>query len=1110
MDAICFLTGRAGQVLPEIIRRIGVQHHAHERVLLLVPEQYTLQAERELVEQLNLPGFLDLDVLSPTRLRRRIRESGGQDPLPPLDARGRSMALSQALVNCQDSLRYYRRVAAMPGLPDKVSSLLSDMAGAGMDASGLHELSQTVSSAATSAKLNDLATIWQAYDELLAGRFADETAQQEESRRRLALSGVVTDAHLWVYGFDVLPQPLCELLCVAAPLTRSLTVTMTMDGESAADGRIFLTQRKSVGRLMALLEERQLPCLWERIATPVPGRDAALAYLESKLFARQAAPFTGDASAVSIHLSATPFAEASYAAQTLRQWHAAGIPWSRMAIALSGSASTALAMTLKAANIPHYMARKDTVLRHGLCRMLLAALHAACESFRQEDVLEFARSGYAPITDAEAMLLENYALENGVHRDKWLRAFTRGKTAQEMEPLRQRLTAPLIRLRDGLRSAKTATESLTAIYGIMEDTGAYTKLLEQEQALLSRGMAAEAAQNRQVWQLVLDLLDQLHALLGQRRAPMKDVARFVASGLAGASVSSLPPVRDTVMVGEAGHLMPGALDALLVMGLQDGVLASEMDSLLSDSERESLSAQMKRSIGITMAEQSALRLSDFYRTLSLPRRYLTLTFSGGAQDGTALRPASLIADVRRLLPKAAFSGGIAAAEDDLPLAPLPALEGLSLRLRAMADGRESDMDETWRDALRYLWHSPAYAALTKQMLAALDARIAPKRLSVKDATLLFGQDTVSISRLEEFAGCPYRHFVDYGLKPIERREYAFEADERGTFFHEALREYATLASAMPQWPNVDDAVIDHMMDQILSPLTQAWENGPLTDDAMGRQLGRGYLRTIRRAAKMFTEHSRNSRFTTWGAEVAFGQEGGLPPLVLTLPDGRKIALRGVIDRIDRFEGDHGVYLRVVDYKSSRHALTPVRMWYGLQLQLLLYLKAASQGVPGSTPAGAFYFTVRDPQVDTPEDLKAAAEQAIARELRLKGVVLADSEVVDAMDHDQPGFSIEKVFNQDGTPAARASAVNLEQMHDLLAHAEKTASRLAQEIRSGVLDVSPAEVDGASECVYCAYAAICRRDPHLPGGESRQLPQMEKQEFLECLANEESTDLSHPD
>lgn len=217
---------------------------------------------------------------------------------------------------------------------------------------------------------------------------------------------------------------------------------------------------------------------------------------------------------------------------------------------------------------------------------------------------------------------------------------------------------------------------------------------------------------------------------------------------------------------------------------------------------------------------------------------------------------------------------------------------------------------------------------------------------------------------------------------------------------------------------------------------------------------------MKRAAWLFTRHMRNSRFTTQGTEVAFGEPGGLPPVMLELSDGSRVALRARSTGLTATKGTRAVYLRVVDYKSSAQRLEPSRMWYGLQLQLLLYLKAATAAGAGE-PAGAFYFTVSDPMCDSVQDLKAAAEAAIAKELRLKGVVLADAEVISAMDAEEPGFSVEKVFNADGTVSRNATAVDREEMGALLRHAQKLAAELAGQIRGGRI-ARPARGPGGME------------------------------------------------
>lgn len=1100
MHTVRILGGRAGQVFPWLMEEVGRLRAEGCRTLLLVPEQYTLQAERELIRALALPGLMDVEVLSPSRLRRHIREKGGRSSLAPLDDRGRSMALMRSLSLCGEELGYYRRVSTLPGLPDKLSTLLADLQRAGVTPDELADHAASLPPGATAAKERDLALIWQTYNALLAGRFADDAAQQDDMLRRLIPSGVVQDAAVLVYGFDVLPHPFCELLSLCATVARQVTVTLTMDAREAADGRIFLTQRHSAAELIRCLEARQVPHELRYLPhRELTHRQPALRHLEQHLFTRREAPYAGDASAISLHAAANPFAEASHAAQLLHRWHEAGIPWGRMAVALADpSLDSVVGVTLQAAGVPHYLARKDNALRHGLCRFLIGALRCVSGGYARQDVLDVARSGFSPLSDAEALPLENYALENGITRRKWLQPFTRGPQAESMEPLRRRLIDPLERLHDALVAARTASASATAVVQLLEDVGAYDRLLAREEQLLRRDLQAEAATNRQVWQLVMDLLDQLHTLLGESRAPLRELARYVESGLTGARISALPPMPDTVMIGEAGHLMTGEVDALIVLGLQDGVLASSMDSLISESERAQLCDAMHRAIGMTRQEQSALRQADFYRTLALPSQLLALSCSTGSQDGAALRPASLLHDVQQLFPALTMTGGVTAdGSDEAPLSPLTALDGLALRLRALADGKATDLDERWQNALRWLWQSERWHGRLQQVITSLTARPALPRLTPEQTRRLFQQDTVSISRLEKFAACPYRHFVDYGLKPVKRRDFVFEADERGSFFHDALHGYATLAAALPHWPHIDEDEVERLMDQVLSPMEAAWEGGPLREDAMGRQLGQSYLRTVRRAAWLFTRHLQNSNFTVQGAEVAFGVEGGLPPVVLRLPDGRQVALQGIIDRIDRYDGDDGLYLRVVDYKSSQQSLDPVRMWYGLQLQLLLYLRAATQACDAN-PAGAFYFTVKDPMVNAEEDVREAAEKLIAGALHLRGVVLSDAKIIAAMDADEPEFSLGRILLKDGSVSKSANALPLADMHALIRHAESTAAALAQRIRQGEVAASPAQVEGWSACEHCEYAAICGLDPALPGCEKRELPPMTREELVDRL------------
>jgi len=1090
MDAVRIAYGRVGTGFPLILREMKTAHAQGMRTMLLVPEQYTLQAERDLMDGLGLPGLLNMDVVSPTGLKRLIREKGGHSAAEPMNAAGRAMILSYLLTQHKNQLQYYRSVYDTPSLPQQLSSLLQEMQEAGMDPAQMGRLSQDQQQPACAAKMADIQLIWQSYQQMVEGQFADEAAQWADALAHADDSRLFHGIGLWVYGFDLLTPPLVQLLAAQAKHMASLTFTFTLDRTRTEDGRLFRTGEKSVKQLTECLQANGISYL----LLPQPSSEGmashakALQYVEQHLFGHTSIPFEGDASPVTLCIASTPFQEATWCTATLLKWHQQGIPWSRMAVALGSSNLYGdMAVNLSMAGIPHYLGEKVPAARHGLCRFLSGALRAATMGYQQDDMLYLLKSGFSPLRDEEAQRLDIYVREQGIHRKKWLTPFHRGSQAEEMEPLRQRLIAPLEQLQQKLRNARSASESAAAIYQLLITVESYDKLLKREEDLLNHDMPAQASQNRQVWRLLMNLLDQLHTLLGSKRALMADIAAYITAGIEAASISGLPPAPDAVMVGEAGHLMTGSLDGLVLMGAQDTLLQRSADSLLTPQERRLLEEQAGRTIGHDREILTALRMADIYRTVTLPAKMLVFSCATGTQNGSALRESSLLLRLRLLFPQMDIQGGaMGMPSADAPLSPLHALDSLPLRMQAWRHGHGEQMPPPWQDAFLYLQHQPSHQAQITRMTDALDGMIRNTPLSPDTAHALFPMDSASISRLETYAACPYQHFVSYGLRPLILRPYEYAADERGTFFHEALSQFVQQAMSHSDWPNLSDEAVHQVADQVLLPLKTQWESGPLGDDPIGEIMGAANERIVHTACHMITRQAANSNFTTWCTEVAFGYPDGLPPIQLQLAEGRTMTLRGRIDRIDLYEGAAGEFVRVVDYKSSNKQLDATRVWHGLQLQLLLYLAVASHGFPGSTPAGAYYFSLKDQLTESSDDLKDAVEKLLAREMQLKGITLRDLEVVNASDRDEPGLSLGVMLKKDDSFRANSRSVSPAGMDALINTAKTRAQELASVMVKGDISISPAQVEGdpSTPCTYCHYAGICGQDPTLTGWAPR--------------------------
>lgn len=1096
--SVTILTARAHRLFGPVIDALGRCAKRGEDVLLLVPEQFTLAAERGVMERLSLTGMFLIDVMSPSRLAEHVLDAAGRDGREPLDAAGRRMALSQALERLEDKLPYYGSIAQRRGFVEKLDALITDMKRGGLDPEALKDYAESLPAGAARDKLTDLAAVYAQYREVLRGRFSDSEDQLAYVAGRLADSGFLRGKHLFVYGFDTLPEQLMRLMCAAAPLCESLTIALICDAETAPDGELYTPVRQGIARFQKLLSQSGESAQMRALPPQLPQRPEAVAYLDRALFAHPAPVFTGRPEGVYLSDGLSPYEEAALMTREVRWLLAQGVDPERVAVLYPDDGGYAFAVTaaLEDSGIPFYTDQQLPAASHGLAQFWLASLRAMAGGWRNRDMLCLLKSGYAPLTFEEACELENYAYCYGVDRARWTRPFTRGPEAARLEALRQRLMAPLLRARAALVAARDATASLTAAFGLLEEVGAYDALKREEERLLENGFLTRAGQNSQVWQAMLGLMDQLVKLSGGARIPLKHIATRLECGLSALSLKSLPPAAGMVHAGALGHLLAEEADAVFLLGLNDGLLSPATDSLLTPEERALAEEATKTYLGLTDESRALMARLDVKRAMTLPARWLFLSCARTAPDGAALRPLSLLGQLRdRLMPGLARTP---IPEEDLPLSSAQALGTLGVLLRAHADGA-APLPPRWRERMEKLLSSPDTAPAAMRLLRALGFDGQAQPIAPGMARALFGDETLSVSRLEQFADCPFKHFVTYGLRPQVLREWKVDPIETGTFYHAALNGFARLTRREAAYPNLPDEAISRLADEAVEPLLDEVLAGPMGDGDRSLARFEAARSAIRRAAVTITRQLAAGRFTLYRTEAAFGYEGGMPPIVLLLSDGRQVALRGRIDRIDRYDAPDGVYLRVIDYKSARQSLEAARAWWGLQLQLLLYLDVCAAAIPGAKPAGAFYFYVADPLVESASDAADIVEGKLREVFQLRGIALSDVEILSAMDGGDTPWVLPPMYLKSGELKKTARALTMPQLTALLSHAREVAVALADRLLGGETAISPARDPDRCACDRCDFRAVCRFDPTSPDAPFRDLPEMGMEELREALS-----------
>ncbi|MBE5783597.1 MAG: hypothetical protein E7329_09830 [Clostridiales bacterium] len=1061
------------------------------RMIVIVPEQYTLQTERELMDGLALPGFFDLEVLSPSRLTERVFSLAGADQRVRIDARGKQLALARAMLQCKKELRYYESAAEKQGFIERIGSLIAEFKRAGVTPEQLQAYSETLPEGASRDKMSDLFLIYAAYAAQLSGQFVDGEDVLESMLERLPISGVARDAAVAVYGFDVFTGQMNRLLLKLSAQSRETLALIVLQREET-----FAPVLESAQRLRKEAEAAGVPCRFS-LLPPEPGHRAPeIEHLSREYLRSPAKVYDGPCRSIRLYAAPNPYFEAHFAAQEILLLHEKGVPFGEMAIAMGDRGfAGVLATVLSSYKIPAHVTRKLPATAHGAARFLLSSLQAAAEGYQAADMITVIKSGYAPLSQEEGWRLENYVLSYGIRGKRWLSPFDRGSASEcaAVEEAREKLITPLEKMRLALKEAEEAGKALEHVYEYLTQVQLFERLQENEEMLMAHGMAAEAVQTHQLWEAMMQLLSQAHTLLSGAKATARQLSSWLTAGLEACELSSLPPMADAVICGEVGALPISSPRALFFMNMTDGMLSAPGTALLSQEEQEHAQETMQVYLSLSEDGQDDLARLDVWKLLSSPLEYLYLTRSQATQEGGALRPFAQLSQIRRIFPSLVEEGGVSQrAAARLPLAPGPALDAIGAKVR------EGALEGEWLEAWKYLSQAPATRARTQALQSAFlpenDAPPLPREVT----HALFMERIMSVSRLENFAVCPYRHFVEQGLSPMPRKEWTLTPIDAGNFYHSALEGFTRLLPTLENWPRIDKKTCDAAMDRAAEPLFQQMLSGVMGDSARMKALGEKYKRVLRRVAWTFTRGAKQSAFTPENAEVRFGYAGGIPPIALTLQDGSRVFVRGVIDRIDRYAGDEGVYLRVVDYKSGSDKLDAARIFWGAQLQLLLYLKAALSMEENAQPAGAFYMKVADPLQPDQEDTRQV-EDALARALQLKGVALRDAAILRKMDDGVPPLSLPKTLTSAGEFDKRAMLANLSEMHALIGHAEKMAAEMTERMHSGEIKAAPlCDKQGKGPCEYCEYAAICRKDVSRAPENARQMQEMKFDALLEYV------------
>lgn len=1137
--ALQFIFGGAGAGKSYYIYNNIIQQsieNPEKQYLILVPEQFTMQTQKELVTMHPRKGICNIDVLSFERLAFRVLTEMGESQRVLLEETGKSMVLRRVAQEKKKELKILGAKMDKQGYISQMKSMVSELRQYEISTEDLEDILENLaSSPELYYKLQDIKTLYQGFFDYLEGSFITQEEVLDAMGRVAPLSKKLKDSVLVLDGYTGFTPIQIQLLETLLDICHEIYVTVTIAaGEDpykmGSPHELFYLSKQTVASLLRIAKEKKIS--WKEYWIPegkgsYQGRFAdnpPMAFLEKNVFRYRKKKYPKPQNAVQIYEAQNPASEMEMTAGQIRRLvRTKGYRYRDFAV-ITGDMQVyapAASRAFKRYEIPCFIDEKHSVFLNPFVEYLRAAVDMIVENFSYESVFRMLRCGLNDISTEEADRLENYVIAMGIRgfsrwQQEWVRSY-RGENPEECVQI-DRIRASLVekwqpfykKMKTPDASVRTYTE---ALYEYITANKIQEKLKEFTKNFEAEGNLSLVKEYSQIYEIVMNLLDKLVEILGDKKVRIREFKEILEAGLSEAKVGIIPPTSDQVLVGDMERTRLKDIKIVFFVGVNEGKIPKEQQAgkLLSDLNREELKGSLKeRGLSLAPTAKENLYTQKFYLYLNLtkPSERIYLSYSRLSSSGEAMSPSFLVAQIQKLFPDAV-------REWDVPLfaeSRYGALDRLSEEIR-----KQDRTSPVFEELMSWFTSQKEYRELVNRLIDAAYYVNPQESISKGVAEALYGTElSNSASRLEQFAKCACSHFLSYGLMLRERVRYEFNMADMGTFLHNSLDLFARKVREQGKsWIDLEDAERDALAENCVTEVVEKSGETILLSSARNAYIINRVKRMVKRSVWALQNQLKQGEFYPALTEWAFGEKDNIDSLNFDLAAGQKLYLKGRIDRIDVCQDkENHLYVKVIDYKSGTTQLDLIKLYYGLQIQLALYLNAAleleKKRFPDKIvqPAGVFYYNTKDPILNK-EDVKNQEnpQEEILKKLKMDGICSSEPEILQKLDKNLAvgksveSFAVPVKYTAKGTFSSNSKVANQKEFAIMMEYVQDKAKKIGREILKGNTSVNPFEWKKENACEYCPYKEICGFDEKLPGYEYRKL-EKDKSSNLWCLMEEE--------
>ena len=1103
--ALQYIFGNSGSGKSEYIYSTILEKSKAEpgrNFFIVVPEQFTIETQRDFVLRQEKNGIMNIDVVSFNRLAYRVFDELGMQNQKILEETGKNFVLRKVAEKKKEELAVLGSNCKKTGYISEIKSVISELTQYRIDPDMLNEfLENERNPMAFRMKLKDINIIYQEFLAFIEGNFITAEELLEVLSEFCKESRILKDCVIVLDGFTGFTPIQFHLLAELMKIVKDIYVAVTLDEREdpwhfAGMHELFFMSKNMISNLSKLAVQTKMEIaepveIWHDKRSRFSGSEQLL-WLEQNLFRKRQNAYKKEVDDLLMYSIKNPREEVVFAAEEIsRLVREEGYRYKDIAIVCGDMEmyGNYVDEIFEIYDIPRFLDRKKNLMFHPMTEFIRGALLLIEYDFSYEHVFAFLRLNLSGYEKEEIDLLENYVLANRIRgfskwREKWIRLHGIDKEEDliKINKLRSHIAGTFENSFQVLRSKKkNVFEKTKELYMLLYDNEMEKKLKGQEELFLQEGEVALAKEYEQVYKIVMDLLDKFVDLLGDETMTVREYREILEAGFEAASIGIVPPGYDRVMCGDIERTRLSHIKILFFVGVNDGFIPKEAGKggIISEQERELLS-ENNLELAPSIREKNFIQKFYLYLNVTKPSEKLYITWFRVNSDGKEGKRSYLINVLKNIFPKLMIHYPDKQKEEGRIITPKGSRAYFTEKLIEAKEGNVSPVFKAlyWWYANHEEW-SRSMKSFFQAAFAVYDQRPMKKEITESLYGSIFEN---SVSRLERYCACAFSHFLTYGLLLKERDLGELVSSDMGSMFHESIERYAAKMEELGyHWFDVPEHQKKELMEEAVLDTIADTKNAILFDGARNSYVIERMKRILVRTIESISKQIEESNFSPEGYEISFSFAKDIDDVSISLSQKEKMRLKGRIDRLDTRKEEDKIYVKVVDYKSGNTQFQLVSVYYGLQLQLVVYLDAAMELMkkkyPERTvlPSGMFYYHIDDPVIEgTSEISDEEIKEKILEQLKLKGV---------GCDTEDKSVSKKSETAKEGQMRLLSKYVN---------HKIQTAGK---EIYEGNISISPYMLGDKTGCDYCPYMGICGFDRTLPGYEYRRLPEMKKNEVI---------------